>query len=61
MAMTAVLEELTQALRKYSAERRRVPASLNELVAAGYIQNLPPPPAGQAFAIDAKNVRVILK
>ena len=56
-----VLTELTQALRKFSVEQRRVPASLNELVAAGYIKNPPQPPPGKTFRIDAKNVQVILK
>src|SRR5947209_5448848 len=56
-----VLAELTQALRKFSVEQRRVPASLNELVAAGYIQNLPQPPPGKAFGIDPKDLQVILK
>lgn len=56
-----ILAELTQALRKYSAEKRQVPASLNELTGAGYIRKLPPPPPGKTFGIDSKNLRVILK
>lgn len=56
-----VLAELTQALRKFSAEKQKVPASLDELVAAGYLRQVPQAPAGQTFAIDARNVRVILK
>jgi hypothetical protein len=59
--LTNTLAELTQALRKFSVEKRQVPASLNELVAAGYIQNLPPLPPGKAFAIDPKNLQVIVK
>ena len=59
--LAPVLAELTQALRKFSVEQRRVPASLNELVAAGYIKNLPQPPPGKAFKIDSKNVQVIVK
>ena len=59
--LTAILAELTQALRKFSVEKRQVPASLNELAAAGYIKNLPQPPPGKSFAIDAKNVQVIVK
>jgi hypothetical protein len=57
------LAELTQALRKFSVEKRQVPASLNELVAAGYIKSLPQPPPGKAFAIDSnpKNLQVIVK
>src|SRR5690349_17840181 len=59
--LSGVLAELTQALRKFSAEKQQVPTSLDALVAAGYLQNLPQAPAGKVFAIDAKNVRVILK
>lgn len=56
-----VLTELTQALRKYSAEKRQVPSSLNELVAAGYLRKLPNPPPGKAFSIDLKTLQVIVK
>ncbi len=56
-----VLAELTQELRKFSVEKRQVPASLNEVVAAGYIQNMPQPPSGKAFGIDPKNLKVIVK
>jgi competence protein ComGC len=52
---------LTQALRKFSVERQQVPTSLNELVATGYLQKLPPPPPGKMFRIDTKNVRVVAK
>jgi hypothetical protein len=48
-------------LRKFSAEQRRVPASLDELVAAGYLQNVPSLPSGKEFGIDPKNLQVILK
>lgn len=56
-----VLAELTQALRKYSVEQRKVPASLNDLIAAGYIKNPPQPPPGKNFGIDIKNLKVIVK
>lgn len=58
---SAALAEMTQALRKFSAEQRRVPNSLNELVTAGYVKQLPPAPAGQSFAIDPKELKVVLK
>ncbi len=57
----AVLKELTQALRRYSAEKREVPASLDALVAAGYLQAIPQAPGGKTFAIDARKVQVIVK
>jgi hypothetical protein len=59
--LTAVLSELTQAVRKFSAEQRRVPGSLDELVPAGYLKQLPAPPAGKTFVIDQKELRVAVK
>ena len=57
----ALLDSLTQALRRYGAEKQKVPASLNDLVAAGYLQSLPQPPTGKKFAIDPKRMAVILQ
>ncbi len=57
---TAALGVLTQAVRKFSAERRRVPANLDELIRAGYIQNVPQPPAGKKFLLDTKRLEVTL-
>jgi hypothetical protein len=54
------LDRLTQAVRKYAAETRSVPKSLNELVAAGYLPEIPTPPAGKQFVIDDQ-LRVRLK
>ncbi len=48
----AALSAMTQALRKYSAEKQRVPATLGEVVAAGYLQSLPQPPPGNKYSID---------
>lgn len=56
-----MLGALTQALRKYSAEKQRVPATLNEVVAAGYVQTLPQPPPGKRFVIDTRRVAVVLQ
>jgi hypothetical protein len=56
----AMLDALTQALRNYSFSHKRIPASLSEVVTAGYIKNPPSPPAGKKFAIDPKAMRVIL-
>jgi hypothetical protein len=52
--ISAVLAELTQAVRKYGVEKQRVPASLDEVVSAGYLQTVPSAPAGKRFAIDRK-------
>ena len=57
---SAALGVLTQAVRKYSAERRQVPKSLNEVVNAGYLQNLPAAPAGKKFVLDTKRLEVTL-
>jgi hypothetical protein len=51
---TSVLSELTQAVRKYAAEQKKVPASLDELVANNYLPSIPEAPAGKKFAIDKK-------
>lgn len=59
--LTAILSELTQAVRKYSAEQRNVPKSLEELVSAGYLKQLPAAPAGKAFAIDTRELKVFVK
>jgi len=58
--VAAALGELTQALRKYSFEQRRLPKSFSEVVAAGYVKSLPQAPPGRKFAIDAKTVQVVL-
>jgi hypothetical protein len=58
--LAATLGNLTQALRKYSFEHQRLPKTFTEVVAAGYVKDLPPAPAGKKFEIDAKTVQVIL-
>ena len=54
------LDTLTQALRRYSMERRKVPADLNEVIAAGYLKGMPAAPAGKKFGINTKRLEVIL-
>ncbi len=58
--MSAVLAQLTQAVRRYGAEKQKVPASLNEVLGAGYVQGTPQAPAGKKFAIDPKRLEVML-
>ena len=58
--MSAVLASLTQVLRKYSFERKQLPSTVEEIVAAGYLSAMPPAPAGKKFTIDAKNGKVVL-
>src|SRR5262249_3393974 len=51
------LNALTQAVRKFAAERRQVPSSLDELVGQGYISPVPSPPPGKKFVTN-KNLEV---
>ena len=57
---SAQLAQLTQVLRRYGVERRRVPQSLNELITAGYLTTLPAAPSGKQYAIDGKHMQVVL-
>lgn len=57
----AALNTLTHAVRRYSAEKRRVPSNLQELVTAGYVTSLPAPPPGKKFVINAARVEVVLE
>jgi len=52
--LTGALAELTQVVRRYAAEQRRAPKTLDELVVAGYLSQVPKPPAGKQFAINEK-------
>ena len=60
VANTADLETLTQALRRYSMERRKVPTDLNEVMAAGYLKGMPAAPVGNKFGINTKRLEVVL-
>ncbi len=55
--IAATLKELTQLVRKYSVEQRQAPKNLDELVAKGYLSQVPEAPVGKKFAID-KNLQV---
>ena len=57
--VATTLAELTQVVRKYGAEKQRVPKDLNELVAAGYLPSVPTAPAGKKYAIN-KQMEVYL-
>jgi len=59
-ALNAALGELTQALRKYSFEHQRLPKTFSEVLAAGYVKNMPQAPPGKRFEIDARTVQVVL-
>jgi len=52
--MAATLVELTQVVRKYGMEQQRAPKTWEELVAKGYLSQVPQAPAGKKFAITKK-------
>jgi hypothetical protein len=54
------LADLTQALRKYSFEKKRMPQSFSEVIAAGYVQPMPQAPPGKKFEIDPRTRHVAL-
>ena len=56
-AADARAAELTQIVRKYAAEKQRVPKDFQEIVSAGYLPSIPSAPAGKKFVID-KNLQV---
>jgi hypothetical protein len=58
-AIAAMLNELTQVVRRFAVEQRRVPKTLDELAATGYLSRVPQAPVGKKFAID-KNLQVSL-
>jgi hypothetical protein len=57
--LVATLNDLTQTVRKYAAERQRAPKSLDELVTDGYLTGIPQAPAGKKFALG-KNLQVVV-
>jgi hypothetical protein len=58
--MEAALAQLTQVLRRFCVERRHAPQTFEELAASGYVKQIPQAPAGKKFAIDGKQMEVIL-
>ena len=54
-----MIEQLTQAVRKYAVEQHRTPTNLEELVASGRLAAIPEAPAGKKYAIN-KNLQVYL-
>jgi hypothetical protein len=54
--LAAALSEMTHAARRYAAEKQKVPATPEELVAAGYLTKLPELPGGKKIVIDPKRL-----
>lgn len=57
---TAALNALTQAVRKFTFEKRQAPTSLEELATAGYVQAVPAAPVGKKYVINPKRMVVEL-
>jgi hypothetical protein len=55
-----MLDQLTKVLRKFCVDNRRVPKTLDEVVAAGYLKQIPPAPAGKKFSIETSKLQVVL-
>jgi hypothetical protein len=55
-----VAQELTMAMHRFKAEKGQFPNSLDELLAAKFIDRLPAAPAGKRFAINRVNFQVEL-
>jgi hypothetical protein len=53
-SVAATLAELTQSVRKFAAEQRQAPKTLDELVAKGYLERIPPAPTGRQYAINQR-------
>ena len=57
--LAAVLAELTQMVRRYGMEQQSAPRSLQDLVAKGYLGEVPQAPPGKKYSIN-KNLQVYL-
>ena len=56
----ATLTQLTDAARKYNVEKRQPPMSLQDVVAAGYLKEIPAAPPGKKFVLNPRLVVVTL-
>jgi hypothetical protein len=54
------LTQLTEAARKYNVEKRQPPMSLQDVVAAGYLKEIPAAPPGKKFVLNPRLVVVTL-
>lgn len=55
-----VLQRLSQSCVAFFAAEKRVPGSVAEMEAKGYVKDVPEVPGGMMFQIDAANYRVLL-
>ena len=54
------LKTLNEAVRAHIMGQLKEPATLEDLVKAGFIKRLPTPPVGKKYALDAKKAAVVL-
>lgn len=52
--------DLSKAYQVFYLQKKRHTADLQELVKERYLRTIPPPPPGKSYAIDQKNLRVLL-
>lgn len=52
--------DLSKAYQVFHLQKKRHTADLQELVKERYLRAIPPPPPGKSYAIDQKNLKVIL-
>ncbi len=52
--------DLSKAYQIFYLQKKRHTADLQELVKERYLRAIPPPPPGKSYAIDQKNLKVIL-
>jgi hypothetical protein len=57
--VATTIAELTQSVRKFAADQRQAPKTLDELVAKGYLDRLPTAPKGKRYAVN-KSLQVYL-
>lgn len=53
-------QKLTEALHHYLEANGKLPPDFNALVAARIIKQVPTPPAGKRYAVDRRNLQVVL-
>jgi hypothetical protein len=51
---------LTSAVAQHFESKGRLPASFDELVSAGFIKAVPPPPEGKRFQFDRASMQVLV-
>ena len=53
-------QKLTEALHLYLESKGKLPPDFNALVTAKFLKQVPTPPAGKRYAVDRRNLQVVL-